>query len=147
MKLEKRGGWLIILEQWPKIILILDILVTHAGIDNKRVEGAIKIILKEYKKLTEKKVPKAELQKAKENIKGHLYLGLETSDAWAVYLGVQEILKSKISTPEEECKMIDKVSQDDILKVAKEIFRPNKLNLALIGPFKDKSKFEKLLTL
>ncbi|PIP24898.1 MAG: hypothetical protein COX34_01690 [Candidatus Nealsonbacteria bacterium CG23_combo_of_CG06-09_8_20_14_all_36_12] len=120
-------------------------LVTHAGIDNKKIEEAIKIILKEYKKLRERKVPKDELQKAKDNIKGHLYLGLETSDAWAVYLGAQEILKRKIWTPEKECQMIDKVSQDDILKVAKEIFRPAKLNLALIGPFKDKTKFQELL--
>jgi len=122
-------------------------LVTHAGIDNKRTEEAIKIILKEYKNLKEKKVPKEELQKVKDNIKGHLYLGLETSDAWASYLGVQEILKRKISTPAQECKMIDKVSQDDILKVARDIFQPKKLNLALIGPFKDKNKFQKLLKL
>jgi len=120
-------------------------LVTHAGIDNKRTEEAIKIILKEYKKLKEKKVPKEELQKAKDNIKGHILLGLETSDAWAAYLGSQEILENKISTPEEECQKIDKVSQDDILKVAKEIFQPQKLNLALIGPFKEKEKFQKLL--
>ncbi len=122
-------------------------LVTHAGIDNKRTEEAIKIILKEYKNLKEKKVPKEELQKVKDNIKGHLYLGLETSDAWASYLGVQEILKRKISTPAQECKMIDKVSQDDILKVARDIFQPKKLNLALIGPFKDKNQFQKLLKL
>ncbi len=120
-------------------------LVTHAGIGNKRTEEAIKIILKEYKNLKEKKVPREELQKAKDNIKGHLYLGLETSDAWASYLGTQEILKRKISTPAQECKMIDKVSQDDILKVARDIFQPRKLNLALIGPFKDKNKFQKLL--
>ena len=120
-------------------------LVTHTGIDNKRTEEAIKIILKEYKKLKEKKVPKEELQKAKDNIKGHILLGLETSDAWAAYLGSQEILENKISTPEEECQKIDKVSQDDILKVAKEIFQPQKLNLALIGPFKEKEKFQKLL--
>jgi len=120
-------------------------LVTHAGIGNKRTEEAIKIILKEYKNLKEKKVPREELQKAKDNIKGHLYLGLETSDAWASYLGTQEILKRKISTPAQECKMIDKVSQDDILKVARDIFQPKKLNLALIGPFKDKNKFQKLL--
>ncbi len=122
-------------------------LVTCAGIDNKRIDQAIKIILREYKKLTEKKVQKDELQKAKDNLKGRLYLGLETSDAWSVYLSYQEILENKISTPEEECKNIDKVSQDDILKVAREIFRPNKLNLALIGPFKDKKKFNKLLKL
>jgi len=122
-------------------------LVTHAGIDNKKVKEAIKIILKEYRKISEKKVPKAELEKAKENIKGKLHLGLETSDACAVYCGIQEILRGEIETPEKECQMIDKVSQDDILKVAKEIFRNDKLNLALIGPFKDKEKFQKLLKL
>jgi len=120
-------------------------LVTHAGIDNKKIEEAIKIILKEYKKIKEKKVSKKELQKAKENIKGHILLGLETSDAWASFFGSQEILENKISTPEEECQRIDKISQDDILKVAREIFRPDKLNLALVGPFKDKRQFQKLL--
>ncbi len=122
-------------------------LVTHTGIDNKKVEEAIKIILREYEKLKVKKVPKEELQKAKENIKGRIYLGLETSDAWVNYLGGQEILERKISTPEEECRNIDKVTANDILKVAKDIFRPEKLNLALIGPFKDKTKFEKILKL
>lgn len=120
-------------------------LVTHAGIDNQRVKEAIRIILNEYKKLRERKVPKNELQKAKDNIKGHLYLGLETSDAWAVYLGTQEILKRKIASPEEESEKIDRVSQDDILKVAREIFQSKKLNLALIGQFKDKNEFQKLL--
>ena len=72
-------------------------------------------------------------------------MGLETSDAWASNLGIQEVLQRKILTPEQECAMIDKVTAEDILKVSKEIFRPEKLNLALIGPFKEKEKFEKLL--
>lgn len=120
-------------------------LLTYAGIDNKRIKEAIKIILKEYKILKEKKVSQREFKKAKENIKGHLYLGLETSDSWATFLGGQEILKRKILTPAKQCALIDKVTQDDILKVAREIFVPKKLNLALIGPFKDKEKFQKLL--
>jgi predicted Zn-dependent peptidase len=47
--------------------------------------------------------------------------------------------------PEEECQKIDRVGQNDILKIARDIFKPQKLNLALIGPFKEKAKFEKLL--
>ena len=46
---------------------------------------------------------------------------------------------------EEIFKKIDKVSESDILKVAKDIFQPAKLNLALIGPFEDKKDFKKLL--
>lgn len=145
LEIREKRGMAYYIRTIPEDYTDTGYLVTHAGIDNKRVEEAIKIILKEYQKLKEKKVPKDELQKAKDNIKGHLLLSLETSDAWAVYLGTQEILRQKISTPEEECKKIDKVSQLDIMKVAKEIFKPEKLNLALISPFKDKEKFEEIL--
>ena len=120
-------------------------LVTLAGIDNSRVEKAISTILREYKKISRIKVPANELKKAKENLKGKLSLTLETSDAKAFFYAGQELLENKISTPEEIFKKIDKVSVNDILKVAKDIFKPERLNLALIGPFKDKTKFRKLL--
>ncbi|MCJ7787074.1 insulinase family protein, partial [Patescibacteria group bacterium] len=122
-------------------------LVTQAGIDNKNVEKAILTILKEYKKISQIKVPKDELKKARDCIKGKTILELESSDAQASFYGLQGLLEKEILTPEEIFKKIDKVSQDDILKVAKDIFKPEKLNLALIGPFKDKSSFQKLLKL
>lgn len=122
-------------------------LMTLAGIDNSRVEKAVSSILKEYKKISRTKVSTAELKKVKENLKGKLSLYLETSDARASFCASQELLENKIMTPEEIFKKIDKVSQNDILKVAKEIFKPERLNLALIGPFKEKEKFQKLLRL
>ena len=122
-------------------------LVTRAGVDSKRVDKAISTILKEYKKISEIKVSKEELKKAKDNIKGKTALMLETSDALASFFTGQEILERKIKTPNEIFKEIDKVSANDILKVAKDIFSLEKLNLAVIGPFKDKEKFEKLLKL
>ncbi len=120
-------------------------LVTLAGIDNSRVDKAISTILREYQKMARIKVPVAELKKAKENLKGKLSLGLEASDAKAFFYAGQELLENRILTPEDIFKRIDKVSVNDILKVAKDIFRLEKLNLALIGPFKDKEKFRKLL--
>jgi len=120
-------------------------LMTRAGVDNKNVEKAITTILKEYRKISQKAVPPAELKKAKDYIKGKMALLLESSDALASFYGEQELLKREILTPKEIYAKIDKVSGNDILRVAKDIFQPKKLNLALIGPFKDKSKFEKLL--
>jgi len=122
-------------------------LVTQAGVDNKNIEKAISTILKEYKKISQKGVEKDELKKAKDYTKGKMALILETSDVQASFYGLQELLKKEILTPEEIYKKIDKITENDILKVAKDIFRPEKLNLALIGPFKEKDKFEKLLTL
>ncbi len=120
-------------------------LASVAGIDNSRVETAVSTILKEYKKISQTKVPETELKKAKDNLRGKLALSLEPSDAQAFFYGTQELLERKILTPEEILAKIDKITANDILKVAKDIFRPEKLNLALIGPFKDKGKLEKLL--
>jgi len=120
-------------------------LVTQAGIDNKNIERAISVILKEYKKFSQKKVPLQELKKAKDYIKGKTTLFLESSDAQASFYAGQEIFKNKILTPAEIFKKIDKISENDILKIAKDIFKPEKLNLALIGPIKDNKKIEKLL--
>lgn len=122
-------------------------LVTQTGIDHKNVEKVINLILKEYKSLKRKKISKKELKKAKDNIKGKMALLLESSDAQASFYAGQELLENRILTPEEVFKKIDKVSQSDILKVARDIFQPQKLNLALIGPFKDKDRFEKILKL
>ena len=120
-------------------------LATRAGVDNKRVEKAIRLILKEYKRITQEKISVMELKKAKDYIKGSTILDLESSDAIASFFGGQEILTGKILTPEEKFAKIDSVTVDDIKKVAQDIFRPEKLNLALIGPFKNEDKFKQIL--
>jgi len=122
-------------------------LVTQAGVDNQKAEKAISAILKEYKKISQKKVPLKELKKAKDNLKGKMSLLLETSDAQASFYALQELLENKILTPKEIYAKINKVGADDILKLSRDIFQPQKLNLALIGPFGDKSKFQRLLKL
>ena len=120
-------------------------LVTQAGVDNKNAEKAIATILKEYKKISLEKIPPQELKKAKDYIKGKMSLGLESSDAKASFYGVQELLEGRILTPAEIYDKIDKITAEDILMVCKDIFQPQKLNLALIGPFGDKKRFQKLL--
>jgi len=70
---------------------------------------------------------------------------MESSDEKASFYASQELLTNKILTLEEKFSKINKVTVDDIQRVAKDIFKPEKLNLALIGPFKDKKRFEKIL--
>jgi predicted Zn-dependent peptidase len=122
-------------------------LFTQAGFDNKNVEKGILTILKEYKKISQKRIPLKELKKAKDYLEGKTTLLLESSDAQASFYAGQELIEKEILTPEEIFAKINKVTQDDILKLAKEIFRPEKLNLALIGPFEDKDRFQRLLKL
>lgn len=120
-------------------------LVVQAGVDNNKVDEAIKVILAEFNKLKDKQVSKKELKKGKEYLKGKMLLDLESSDEVAFWLGTQEILKKKILSVKQIFKNIDKVTSEDIKRVASDIFQNEKLNLAVIGPFKDSDKLEKIL--
>lgn len=124
-------------------------LVTQAGIDHKNLEKAVKLILEEYKDLRDKKITAKELQKAKDYLKGVMSLSLDASDSQASFYGLQELLEKDILTPEEKFKKIDEVSVDDIKKIAEDIFLPEKLNLAIIGPFEetDSDRLKELLKL
>lgn len=122
-------------------------LTSFAGVDKKRVEEAIKVILSEYDKVRSQKlaVSSKELVKAKAFIKGHLVLELEDSRAVAGFFAGQEMLEKTIETPEDVIKKIAKVTVADLERVAKKIFVNSRLNLAVIGQFASGQRFEKLL--
>jgi len=116
-----------------------------AGVDNKRIEEVIKAVLAECNILKNKLVSEDELNKVKEYLIGNMKLSLESSDDIANFYGGQELLKRELKSAEEKAKEIRKVTAKQIQTLAKQIFKNEKLNLALIGPFKDKEKFLKTL--
>ena len=122
-------------------------LAVSAGIDNNKIESVLSAILEEFQKIAREPIENKELQRVKDRIVGHLSLSLETSNQLANFLGGQEILTRQIITPEEIVKKIQAVTAEEITAVATDIFKNNKLNLAIIGPFEDKARFEKILKL
>jgi predicted Zn-dependent peptidase len=120
---------------------------TYAGVDVKRIDEAIKVVLDEHYKLANGDTPISarELKKAKEFIKGHLALSLEDTKDINYFFADQELYLSKIETPEDIFRGIDKVTIEEVIAEAKKVFRPEKLNLALIGPYEDPERFEKLI--
>ncbi len=119
--------------------------VTFSGLDNKKVYQGISSMLKEYEKLTFKKVSEKELQKAKNYLKGKTLISLENSNAKAQFYAIQEALKGKVEKLDDLFKQIDAVTVEDIRRVAKDVFISSRLNLAIIGPFKEEDKFKKIL--
>ena len=116
-----------------------------AGVDNKRVTEVVKVILEEFNQLKTELVSNKELKKVKEKMISDLILGLESSDAYAEYYGVQEILKRPLENPKEKIKKIKTLTAKDIKNVANKIFKDENLNLAIIGPLKDKKPLLKIL--
>ena len=117
----------------------------NAGVDINRAEEAIKVILQEIEKLKTELVSDEELKRSKENLKGHLYLSLEESMAVANFLAEQELLWNEIEDPEVIAGKYEKVTKEEIRNLAQELFKKETMNLAMIGPFKDETKFKEIL--
>ena len=101
-----------------------------AGVDIRRVEEAIKVILAEFQKLKNQDFAAEELKKAKENLKGRLYLGLEESFAVAEFLAEQKLFWDKIDHPEELVKKYEKVQKKRIKKIGPGIFHPQEFKFS-----------------
>lgn len=120
---------------------------TYAGVDIKKADKAVAVILQQCYGISNNQFPisNGELTKAKGFLKGNLALGLEDTHAVSGFFGEQHLFLPKVLTPEEIYKKIEAVTLEDVNFEAKKLFKPEHLNLAIIGPFKDKEKFVKLL--
>lgn len=121
-------------------------LTTQAGVPVGKQGEAIKVILQEYKKICKTLVSKEELTRAKDLIKGRTIIGFEASDNVADWYARQAVLREEILSPEQYFSKLDKVTAEDIRRVAKDIFKNEKLNLAIIGPFKGGEDFVKAVS-
>ena len=121
--------------------------VIQAGVDVSRIDLAIQVILEELNKFKGTGATEEEFDRSKENIKGKLVLELEDSRNVAGEMGGSLLLEGKVRTPDDIIKGIEKVEIEDLKKVAEDIFLEKTLNLAVIGPYKEEGRFNKLLKL
>ena len=115
----------------------------HAGVDNKKVAAALSTICKEMDKITRIPVAKQEFIRAKEYYSGQLLMSLEDTLDHMVWMGEQESALGKIKSARDILKEIQKVTIDDLTRVAEDIFKLTNINLALIGP-QDSSEQERI---
>ena len=119
--------------------------VAGVGLQTDRIEEAIKVILEQFQLLTKKSVSDEELQRAKTNLIGHLYLGLENSAAVAGFVAEKQLFWGEPKKIEKVIEEIKAVKASEIIALAKELFIKNHLNMAIIGPYKNSKKFEDIL--
>ena len=122
-------------------------IASGAGIPLAKIDLAIKIIIKEYSRFKTELVDEKELNKVKTIIKGKLAIQLEQSDEVAEWLAESHTLRNKIQTPQEFINKVEKVSAEDIKRVANALFVKDKLNLAIIGDVQNQNDFNELLVI
>lgn len=117
----------------------------YAGLKLEKIEEGLEVIKAELLRTAMEKVSEDELKKAKEIERGRTALRSESTNFLAEYFGVNFVLDREIETFEEYFKKIDAVTAEEIQAAAKELFQIKRFNLQIIGPFKSKAQFEKLL--
>lgn len=118
----------------------------RAGLDKNRIDEALRAINKELYKIAEESVTDEELQRAKDFMDGKTTLKLEDTFEWARWYGMQELMGTELKTPEEKLQRLSEVTAADIQRVAQDIIDFNRVNLAIIGPFKDEQHFIDILS-
>ena len=120
-------------------------LYSQAGVDIERADEAVETIVTELKRIADEPVPEDELEKAKNVAKGRFVLQLESPHALVTFGLRREILEGEATEPDEVIASIEAVTVEDVQRVAQDVIGSGGLNLALIGPFDDPDRFQKLL--
>jgi predicted Zn-dependent peptidase len=153
INLRERNGLCYYVRSWSDQYTDVGYLVTQAGVPVDKVDKAVSIIVDEYKRLAAEPIGAAELKRVKQFMTGRFVLSMDGSDDIANWYGQQLVMniqqpggrKRRLVNPAEHARRIKAVTAADIQRVAKQIFTPKGLNLAIIGPYDKPEKFLKLL--
>ena len=94
----------------------------YLGTDQKYIDKSISLIYKELKLLRTKKMGSLQLNRAKEQLKGHLALGLDSNVGLMLGLGKSLLLFNQIDTIEEIYNGIDNLTASELLEIANTYF-------------------------
>ncbi len=120
-------------------------LYSQAGVDIDRIDDAVGTVAAELRKMAAEPVPADELRKAKNFAKGRFVLQIESPHGLIMFGLRREVLEGRAPEPEEVLAGVEAVTAEDVQRVAQELITDDALRLAVIGPFDDAERFEKLL--
>lgn len=116
------------------------------GIEKGRITEVVQALIDECKRLTYEEVQEKELQKVKDYMVSHMYMGLETTDALAGHYLSEEVVHGRARDPKELENEIRKTTSREIMEIAKALFRDENLNLAIVGNIDDTRAIKKVLS-
>jgi predicted Zn-dependent peptidase len=121
-------------------------LFAQGGVDINRIDEAVSTVVAEFARIAREAVSADEMEKARSFAKGRLVLSLEDPRGMILFGLRTEVLEGKTREPDEVLAGLDAVTVEDVQRVAQDVVREDRLNLAVIGPFDDAGRFEPLLS-
>jgi predicted Zn-dependent peptidase len=116
----------------------------YAGLSKKNVPAALELIIKEIRDIQNNGVRPAELQRAKDQLKGNLLLSMENVNTRMSRLGKSQLYLGKVIPPEEIVRRIMAVTDEDIRDLARTMLKPDNFSLASVGPWENEKVLEEI---
>jgi predicted Zn-dependent peptidase len=108
-------------------------LCIYAGTSVGKALEVVDLILLELRKLKEALLSEEELTRAKDQVKGNILMGLESSNSRMANLARQEMYFQQFFTVEEITARIDAVQAEQVQTMAQRLFDPNRIAITLLG--------------
>ena len=105
----------------------------YQATDRKNVRRAIEAVMKEIDRIASEPLPEADLSRNKEQLKGHLMLGLENTSSRMNRLAKHELLIGRYIPLDETVLGIDTVKAEEITDLARELFRRDRFTAVTMG--------------
>jgi len=116
----------------------------YAGCNPTKAIEVVEIIRSVLSDVADNGMTHEEIERAKGAVRGSLVLSQEDTGSRMSRIGKNEIVYGQVMDFDDILKAISRVSAQDIHEIASE-FLVKTPTLALVGPFKNESKFEKVL--
>ncbi len=121
--------------------------VISAGLDEVNLAKATRLVLRELRRIAAKSPGLSELRRARDYVLGQIDLSLESTENQMNWLGEQLIGYGHVVVPDEIKRRLSGVTGAEIRNSARDFFRPERFNLALVSPIKDAEPLRKLLSM
>ena len=108
-------------------------LCVYAGTSVGKALEVVDLILAEFRNLKQAALPEEELTRAKDQLKGNILLGLESSNARMANLARQEMYFRNFFTVDEIIARIDAVEAGQVQAMAQRLFDPDRIAVTLLG--------------
>ena len=108
-------------------------LTVYAGTSVEKTPEMLRLLLQELKLLKDEPVTDEELNRAKDQSRGNIVLGLESSSARMSNLARQQMYYGRFTTTDEIVEAVDRVTAADVQRVARDLFQSELLSLTLLG--------------
>jgi predicted Zn-dependent peptidase len=106
----------------------------YAGCANEAVGQVIDLCVEELRGMKQAPAPDAELRRAKDHLKGSLMLSLENTASRMSHLARQEIYFDRHFGLDETLAGVERVTDEDLLRVASDLFSDGSLAVTVLGP-------------